>query len=227
MLRKIYDGLADVYVHPLGKIDERMYVVKRGGELLVFDPNICGELLPEIEEWGINGITVALTHEHYDHITGVKWLSKQRELRVICSRECKNILDKPLVSVQDYFDILIPPEEEGYYRENGLLDSESYQFRVDMAFEGNCSFLWQGLTVDCIMAPGHSMGGAIYVIEDSLVFTGDNLINGSTAITRFPGGSRKMYCRITKPVLQEMDDDKIIFPGHGGMGRMRELRVYL
>lgn len=229
MLRKIYkiDGKVPVYMQAMGKIDERMYVVKCGRELLVVDPNICQSLLEKIDKWSISRTTILLTHEHYDHITGVKWLLEHTNASVICSSGCKRILDHPLVSVQDYYDILIPPEEKDYYENYHLLDAEGYVFDVDDTFESCYVFEWAGMTVEGIAAPGHSIGGAIYILNGKYVFTGDNLVNGSKVITRFPGGNRKDYIRITKPVIQNLREDSIIFPGHGDMAELEELLQYI
>lgn len=229
MLKEIYKikDKVPVYMHAMGKIDERMYVVKCGKEMIIVDPNICEPLLEKIDEWSISDITILLTHEHYDHITGVKWLLKHANGSVICSSGCKRILDHPLVSVQDYYDVLIPPEEKDYYENHHLLDAEGYVFDVDDTFESRLSFIWAGMEVECIAAPGHSIGGAVYIINGKYVFTGDNLVNGSKVITRFPGGNRKDYIRFTKPVLQKLREDSIIFPGHGEMAELEKLLQYI
>ena len=69
---------------------------------MICRPNICDVLLEKISDWEISDITILLTHEHYDHITGVKWLLEHFRATVICSCGCKRILDNPIVSVQDY-----------------------------------------------------------------------------------------------------------------------------
>ncbi len=83
------------------------------------------------------------------------------------------------------------------------------------------------MKVEGIAAPGHSIGGAIYILNGKYVFTGDNLVNGNKVITRFPGGNRKDYIRITKPVIKNLRKDSIIFPGHGEMAELEELLQYI
>ena len=230
MLRKLYNIKAqtEIYTSTLGTIDERMYVVKDQNNLLIVDPNICEELLIRISEWQTNHIIILLTHEHYDHITGVKWfLSHRKDTEVTCSQKCQEILKCPLVPVKDYYDVLIPDEEQNYYLNHGLLNPCNYIFDVTTTFQSNYSFSWGKMTIDCIIAPGHSIGGAIYVLDKKYVFTGDNLVNGNKVITRFPGGSRKDYLCVTKPILQSMEKDCIVFPGHGEMGTLRELLQYI
>ena len=229
MLNKICEigKKASVYMEAMGKIDERMYVVRSGKKLMIFDPNICDVLLEKISDWEISDITILLTHEHYDHITGVKWLLEHFRATVIGSCGCKRILDNPIVSVQDYYDVLIPPEEKEYYVGHDLLKAEGYVFDVHFTFESDYSFIWQGIRVECVAAPGHSIGGAIYTLDETYVFTGDNLVNGSKAITRFPGGSRKDYLRVTVPIIHNLKEDSIIFPGHGEMENLKELLQYI
>lgn len=229
MLKRIYDIGKNVcvYMETMGKIDERMYVIKCDNQLIVVDPNICEELLKKMGEWSITGTIILLTHEHYDHITGVKWLLENTEAMVVCSRECKRILDHPLVSVQDYYDVLIPMEERDYYFNHDLLEPESYIFDVDVTFGAEYSFVWQSIRVDCIAAPGHSIGGAIYIMDGKYVFTGDNLVNGSKVITRFPGGNRKDYRQITKEIIKNLSEDSVVFPGHGEMAVLKDLLKYM
>ena len=108
-----------------------------------------------------------------------------------------------------------------------LLKAEGYVFDVHFTFESDYSFIWQGIRVECVAAPGHSIGGAIYTLDETYVFTGDNLVNGSKAITRFPGGSRKDYLRVTVPIIHNLKEDSIIFPGHGEMENLKELLQYI
>lgn len=228
MLRKIYkDSDIEVFTNALGKIDERMYIVKRGSELIVVDPNVCGDLLWKMDDWSIRHCTILLTHEHYDHITGVKWLLDHRKGTVICSSDCGKAINNPVISVQDYYDILIPEEDKEYYVNCGLEYTENYVYDVDISFGTTYSFVWQGMNIQCRIAPGHSAGGAIYLMDNRFAFTGDNLVNGNKVITRFPGGNREDYLRITKPIIQSMAENCLIFPGHGEMGPLRELKQYI
>ena len=54
------------------------------------------------------------------------------------------------------------------------------------------------------------------------MFTGDTIVDGKRIITKLPGGSRKDYAEITKPYLESLDLDIIVFPGHGKEKRLQE-----
>ncbi len=76
-------------------------------------------------------------------------------------------------------------------------------------------------------APGHSRGGALIFLDDNILFSGDNLVNGAGVICRTPGGSWKTYCEKTRPLIDGLPDDMCIMPGHGDSAKLSEIRKYL
>ena len=72
-----------------------------------------------------------------------------------------------------------------------------------------------GLDVWFKHIPGHSKGSNIIIINDSFVFTGDSLMNDNPIITRFPGSDHKKYVNYTLPILESLDRNLYVFPGHG------------
>ena len=73
--------------------------------------------------------------------------------------------------------------------------------------------------------PGHSPGSICILINDKYIFSGDSLVDGNKVITRLPGGSRKDYNQITKPFLEGLSEDSIIFPGHGQEGCIKDFQI--
>jgi glyoxylase-like metal-dependent hydrolase (beta-lactamase superfamily II) len=221
------EGDIEVFVHTVGSLMQNMYVLKKKGELLIVDPNISQELKQKITDLQITDITVFLTHEHYDHITGVKWLKKQFPITLFCSERCKEALKDFAVEVNDFFDILLKESDRQYYMQNDLLRKEAYDIWPDKTYTKDFRYDWDGIDIKCLEAPGHSPGGSIYIIKDKYVFTGDNLVNGQKVITRFPNGNKKEFQSVTRPVLQSLQPDSMIFPGHGECGELINLLQYL
>ena len=65
------------------------------------------------------------------------------------------------------------------------------------------------------------------MLDGKLLFSGDNLVEGAGVICRFPGGSKKDYAAVTRPMLEALPDDVFICPGHGEPGQLGELRRYM
>ena len=82
----------DVHIFPGELIDERMYLIPAGDEPVVIDPHADDALLPHLE--GASLVHVFLTHEHYDHISGVNWLRTHIPCRVYASAVCAESMEK-------------------------------------------------------------------------------------------------------------------------------------
>ena len=56
-------------------MDSRTYMLREGTKALVIDPYEDEQLVADLQ--GVSRITVILTHEHYDHISGVNFLKEK------------------------------------------------------------------------------------------------------------------------------------------------------
>ena len=64
--------------------------------------------------------------------------------------------------------------------------------------------------------PGHSKGSICIFLDEKVMFSGDTLVTGFNTIVRLPGGSKKDFYSITIPYLKQLDEDIVVYPGHGG-----------
>ena len=55
-------------------IDSNMYVILENKKALIIDPCVSEEAKEYLKSEQVKEILVLLTHEHYDHISGVNWL---------------------------------------------------------------------------------------------------------------------------------------------------------
>jgi len=62
--------------------------------------------------------------------------------------------------------------------------------------------------------PGHSPGG-ISLVGDGVVFVGDELFAGSIGRTDLPGGDYETLINSVRTKLFTLEDDTIVYPGHG------------
>lgn len=192
-----------------------MYILPVGNSGLVVDPcvsEVAGGLL---SDFNITKCLVLLTHEHYDHISGVNWLRKQAKCEVVCSQTCADRIRDPKKNSSAYFDALFLDRDEETQRRIAEISDREYSCYADVSYADRLDIQWNSLTIQMLEAPGHSPGGQIIMLNKTNFFTGDYLIPGEKVITRLPGGSKRKYEMITKPYLEAMEPSSMIFPGHG------------
>ena len=71
-----------------------------------------------------------------------------------------------------------------------------------------------GFTLQVLHTPGHTPGG-ISLLTDKTVFVGDALFAESIGRTDFPGGSYSQLIQSIKTKLMVLDDEVVVYPGHG------------
>lgn len=218
---------AEVYRYVMPGICSNMYMICEAGEALVVDPHRSEEALSRLGLLGIGRVTVLLTHEHIDHISGVCVLRQRFDTRVVCTDTCALRCGNPEENLAAYWSLL----HEGKLPELSTIAKDSVSgadlaWTTDDCFHGQLEMTWQGHSLVLRQAPGHSPGGMLVFMENGYVFTGDNLVNGSGTICYFPGGDKRAYLEQTKPLIESLADDVMVFPGHGEPGRMSELRSY-
>ena len=75
-----------VYRWVMPAILSNMYLVLEGGQALIIDPHICMPALELLRTNGVENVLVLLSHEHFDHISGVNWLIRKRIWRSFMRR---------------------------------------------------------------------------------------------------------------------------------------------
>lgn len=70
------------------------------------------------------------------------------------------------------------------------------------------------IKLQVIHTPGHTKGGVSY-LGDGVIFTGDTLFAGSIGRTDLPGGNYKILIKSIREKLLVLDDNLVIYPGHG------------
>ncbi len=173
-------------------------------ECIIVDPgnfftNENQELDHFITENNLKPILIITTHNHLDHIFGLKYLVDKYDLPIACH-------ENELPWINQFKDTC-----RGY----GLnIDYDPPQPKKllnpgDLVTFGNSE-------LEVIMVPGHSAGGlAFYNKKKGLVFCGDILFNGSIGRTDLPGGNYDQLVSGIKEKLFVLPDDTMVFSGHG------------
>jgi len=71
------------------------------------------------------------------------------------------------------------------------------------------------LTLEVVHTPGHTPGGVCLVSRPYCVFSGDTLFHRSIGRTDLPGGDFKQIVTSIRDKLYTLEDDLVVFPGHG------------
>lgn len=204
-----------VYDFPLAPLDERMYIIIGDKSAIAIDPSINENAFGLLKENRITEVLIFLTHEHFDHITGVEAFRERFKCTVICSDKCAERICSTKHNLSSRFEI--------FYLMNRDLDRDEYSkmcdgpftTHADVTYSGTYSMNWCGHMIECYETPGHSPGSCCIILDNNHVFTGDSLVNGFDTITRYPGGNKKEFEEITVPFLNSISPEAIIYPGHG------------
>ena len=182
---------------PLGPMRANTYIVTDEKSESTFIVDV-GDYNPRFERL-INDKKIEyilLTHGHFDHIMGVSELKKHFPDAKVCIHEA----DAPMLSD----DMLSLAFAFGAGVDKSL--------KADIILHDGDELLFGDKKIKVIHTPGHTKGGATFVIDDCM-FTGDTLFYRSVGRTDFPGGDMHVLndsiCR-----LFDMDGDYNVYPGH-------------
>lgn len=205
-----------IHTYSFYPIDSRMYILLENEKALVIDPCVSDEALQLLKESGAAEIFALLTHEHYDHISGVNWLREQLPaVQVMCSSECAAALTNPSKNLSNFWEILFVGKDEETREYVRNMNIQPYSCEANHTFEGEYEMPWEHHTLFLKKTPGHSKGSICILLDGDILFSGDSLVTGYPTITRLPGGSKKDYTEITLPWLQSLDSGIMVYPGHG------------
>lgn len=186
--------MQNIKVHriPLGNYRSNCYLVQDidTNNALIIDCCDGEELQIYIDKNNLDiEITYGLlTHGHFDHVLGVKYIQKKFNTMFFVGRED-----------------LYAQEDEPY-----LFPRIT---KLNVVFD-NSTLSLGDFSVNCIATPGHTKGSFTYQIQDN-IFTGDTLFKGTVGRTDLYGGSFKELMSSIRERLIILPEDTVVFPGHG------------
>lgn len=151
-----------------------------------------------INEEGLMPVLHVLTHGHFDHMMGARFIEMTYGLRpIICERDAE--LYKRFKD--DASSIGMDTLDEAPIIERCVNDGDEVAF-------GDHTFR-------VIHTPGHSKGCVVYYCaEEDVAFTGDTLFRNSIGRTDLPGGSMFQIIQSLR-MLTQLPDNTQVYPGHG------------
>ena len=187
-------------------------------EAVVIDPCEDKELFRLFEENNIKIVHVLLTHEHYDHVSGIKWLKDNYHVILYCQSKCAEVIGSKKGSNPALVALVFASQDR---KDNGhryiefKSKYEPFSVQADRVFDTNDSFKIGGYEFEVTSTPGHSPGSACYKLNEDIVFTGDSLLQYDPVIIRFADSQKHLYEKKTLPYLCSLKKTMIALPGHG------------
>ena len=172
-------------------------------------------IMAMLKEKNLNLSYIINTHGHADHTYGNQLLASHTGAKTVMHE-----LDD---------DLFTSEEARVWAQAFGLTAAPPVDIRIS---DGGRLSLGK-LTVEFIHTPGHTPGAVCLLVENNL-FTGDTLFVGAVGRTDLPGGSMEILLKSIEDKLLPLPGDTIIWPGHdygdqptSTMAREKETNPYI
>jgi glyoxylase-like metal-dependent hydrolase (beta-lactamase superfamily II) len=190
--------MAEIHNLVVGQLQTNCYILKSDREAIIVDPGDESErIIKFIKDIKANPTRIIATHTHFDHVLGVDGVRKATKTPFMIHPDDLQMLQTMQSRVRQFmgFEVPPPPKVDGYVKDGDLLSVGDEKIHV-------------------LHTPGHSPG-SISLSGDGYVLTGDALFNQSIGRTDLPGGDLKTLQHSIRDRLFKLDDDTIVYPGHG------------
>ncbi len=189
--------MVNVVTLPLGAYQTNCYILWKEGSdsCLVIDPGYESEEILR-QALGKKVAAILLTHGHFDHVGGVRYLASETDCRVYICPE----------------DLSMPPQMT-----NGPI------YYTDTYKEGDVLNL-ADISLKILHTPGHTPGSVCILAENAL-FTGDTLFQDSCGRTDLPGGDWTTILGSLRR-LRRLEKDYTVYPGHGPSTTLQDEKKY-
>jgi len=195
----------------VGQIAENCFLLRKDGSdrALIVDPgDEAPRILQAAEELGVTIDGILLTHTHFDHIGAVAPVAKATGAPVWCPE-----IETPVLADINSF---VPWPGFGPY--------ESYD--ADHTVSGGEKLELAGMEIDVIFTPGHSPGHVTYSVPDeTAIFSGDVLFQGSVGRTDLPGGDWATLLDSIRKLVDSHPAETTVYPGHMGITTLGDERA--
>ena len=189
-------------------LSSNMYMVIEEDRAIVIDPFSETTMTDDLQ---IDRLL--LTHEHYDHISGVNLWKQKTGAPVLCSRPCAQNICDPKKNLARYFREFC--ELQTWIRLDEIPAADpDYSCTADESFEDRYSFAWMGHRFDLFEVPGHSKGSIGILLDEKCFFSGDSLMETDEIELRLPGGSKKLWKKTGEKRIKSLPKGIQVFPGH-------------
>lgn len=199
-------------VDPITESNSYIVVDEERCRALVIDPNFYEGIEKIIVNENLQLDKIILTHEHYDHISGLNELRKNYSVEVVASASCSEGIQDVIINKSKTIGVYLHFIGKPQYR-NKIKPYVCQQ--ADIIFTKHLRIFWNSHILELYETPGHSAGGTCIVLDNKYLFTGDSLLLLKETITSSKGGNTREFEEKTLPFLKSLDKNLKVFPGHG------------
>ncbi|MGQ3684500.1 MAG: MBL fold metallo-hydrolase [Candidatus Loosdrechtia sp.] len=206
----------------VGYLNACCYVVagKDSSDAMIIDPGADAEIIISfLRDKHLTPVMIVLTHGHGDHIGANADLKKAFPDIPICIHEKDlEMLPYPAKNLSILSAFYGSPTVRSPLADRVLKDKDTIGIG--------------GYIFEVIHTPGHTPGGiCLYTGSRGggkfpVVFTGDSLFRGGVGRTDFPGCNQEELIRAIKERLFVLDDETVVYPGHGTPTTIGEEKKY-
>ena len=194
-----------------GQLAENAYLVYADDrdDCFVIDPgDDLDQILDLVKDSGKKLTDILLTHGHFDHMLSAPQLKRITGARVHVHEGDAEMLSNAALNLfqQAWCRLpLLPVEADVIYR------SDNIETTV-------C-----GLNITVMHTPGHTPGGACYLLTDeNILFSGDTVFAYGYGRVDFPGGDVKQLTQSLKRIIR-MKGDITVYSGHGEVSTIERI----
>ena len=181
----------------VGALSTNCYIIYDNNECIVIDPGYPDDKISDfIDDNELKIKFIYLTHCHFDHILGAKWLQDKYNVDICClDKEFNNINDENVnLSLQ--------------------MLGKKVSFECDKTFFENDEFDVGNLNFKVIHTPGHTSGGSV-LYGNGILISGDTLFSDCFGRCDLPTSNISQIIKSIKEKLYILPPETIIYPGHG------------
>ena len=175
-----------------------LYACPQTLEAVIIDPgDEADRILQQIQELQLIPKYIINTHGHIDHIAAIDAVSA--------------VYPVPLAIHPD--DVHMYSDERVarmYGRQAPLVHR-----KPDILLKDGDRLYFGTLTLEVLHTPGHTPGGVCLLSAPYCLFSGDTLFYRGIGRTDFEGGNYEQIARSIREKLYTLEDDLVVFPGHG------------
>lgn len=193
----------------LGSIENNTYLIADTAtkKAAVIDPAIASrELFEKIQEGNLKLEYILVTHAHFDHIGGVKWLKGQ------FSPDLK---------------VALHPSDLQLWLEGGSSKDFGFDFSVgsdpNLILEDNQILQLGETAINVLHTPGHTPGHVTFSAENDLAaFCGDLIFFHGVGRTDLKISNENDLMQSIKGKIFKLDTKTTLYPGHGPATTVQE-----